>query len=77
MTSEMDSWVQHDGVTAHNVKINSLLQELPYLRVYKPHFFDKNLPCKIGVRLYTEHCPFHDWARDVGIVCCETPSRDR
>jgi hypothetical protein len=24
---------------------------LPYLRVYKPHFFDKNLPSKIGVRL--------------------------
>jgi hypothetical protein len=24
---------------------------LPYLRMYKPHFFDKNLPSKIGVRL--------------------------
>jgi hypothetical protein len=23
----------------------------PYLRVYKPHFFDKNLPSRIGVRL--------------------------
>jgi hypothetical protein len=26
----------------------------PYLRVYKPHFFDKNLHSKIGVRLFTE-----------------------
>jgi hypothetical protein len=24
---------------------------LPYLRMYKPHFFGKNLPPKIGVRL--------------------------
>jgi hypothetical protein len=24
---------------------------LPYLHMYKPHFFDKNLPFKIGVRL--------------------------
>jgi hypothetical protein len=28
-----------------------LFLEIPYLRVYKPHFFDKNLPSKIGVRL--------------------------
>jgi hypothetical protein len=21
-------------------------------------------------------CPFDDWARDAGIVCCETPRRD-
>jgi hypothetical protein len=27
---------------------------LPYLRVYNPHFFDKNLPSKIGCGLYTE-----------------------
>jgi hypothetical protein len=25
--------------------------KLPYLHVYKPHFFDKNLPSKIGVIL--------------------------
>jgi hypothetical protein len=24
---------------------------IPYLRVYKTHFFDRNLPSKIGVRL--------------------------
>jgi hypothetical protein len=24
---------------------------VPYLRVHKPHFFDKNLPSKIGERL--------------------------
>jgi hypothetical protein len=24
---------------------------MPYLRVYKPHFFDTNLPSKIGMRL--------------------------
>jgi hypothetical protein len=46
--------------------------------VYKPHFFDKNSPSKIGVWL--KHgilCPFDDWARDAGIICCETPSGDR
>jgi hypothetical protein len=47
------------------------------LRVKKPHFFDKNLPSKIGVRLvHRILCPFDDWVRDAGIVCCETPSRD-
>jgi hypothetical protein len=25
--------------------------KIPYLRVYKPHIFGKNLPSKIGVRL--------------------------
>jgi hypothetical protein len=25
-----------------------VIQELPYLWVYKPHFLDKNLPSKIG-----------------------------
>jgi hypothetical protein len=33
----------------------------PYLRVYKPHFFDKNLPSKIGVLLmHGIICPFDD-----------------
>jgi hypothetical protein len=30
------------------------LRGLPYLRMYKQHFFDKNLPSKIGCGLYTE-----------------------
>jgi hypothetical protein len=50
---------------------------IPYLRVHKPHFFDKNLPSKTGVRLMHGICAFDDCARDAGIVCCETPSRDR
>jgi hypothetical protein len=61
---------------------------LPYLRVYKPHFFVKNLPSKIGV--YTRNLKkenpdpprksrYHteDRAHDAGIVCCETPGGDR
>jgi hypothetical protein len=31
--------------------LNLIILVLPYLRVYKPHFFDKNLPSKIGVQL--------------------------
>jgi hypothetical protein len=54
------------------------LNELPYLCVCKPHFFDKNLPSKIGMWLvHRISCPFDDWARDAGIVCCKIPSRDR
>jgi hypothetical protein len=33
------------------MKIGITENETPYLRVYKPHFFDKNLTSKIGVRL--------------------------
>jgi hypothetical protein len=61
--------------------------EIPYLRMYKPHLFDKNLPPKIWVRLMhgiknldaTRNSHYHvdDWAHDASIVCCETPSRDR
>jgi hypothetical protein len=36
------------------LSIDSNKSKVLYLRVYKPHFFDKNLPPKIGVRLYTE-----------------------
>jgi hypothetical protein len=58
--------------------------------MYKRHFFDKNLPSKIGVRL--KHGILKnenldpprkslyqkdDWAHDAGIVCCENPSKDR
>jgi hypothetical protein len=62
---------------------------LSYLRVYKPHFSDKNLLSKIGVRLIRgikknnldtprkSRYLIDDWAHDAGIVCCETPSRDR
>jgi hypothetical protein len=28
-----------------------ILKNITYLRVYKPHFFDKNLPSEIGVLL--------------------------
>jgi hypothetical protein len=39
----------------HNVhtkkKIPSIGSKVTYLCVYKPHFFDKNLPSKIRVRL--------------------------
>jgi hypothetical protein len=31
--------------------IRVFMMYMPYLRVYKPQFFDKNLPSKIGVRL--------------------------
>jgi hypothetical protein len=42
--------------------------------MYELHFFDKSLPSKIGVRLvHGILCPFDDWARDAGIVCCELP----
>jgi hypothetical protein len=64
--------------------------KLLYLHVYKPHFFDKNLPSKIGVQLVhgtlknnldrpIKKSRYHvdDWAHDAGIVCCETPSRGR
>jgi hypothetical protein len=61
--------------------------KIPYLRVYKPHFSDTNLPSKIGVRLIhgilknvapprKSRYTIDDWARDAGFVCCETPSRD-
>jgi hypothetical protein len=56
--------------------------KIPYLCVYKPH-----LPSEIGVRLIhgikNLHPPrkscyhINDRAHDAGIVCCETPSRDR
>jgi hypothetical protein len=37
-------------------------------------FFYKNLPSKIGVRLIHKILwRFNDWARDAGIVYCETP----
>jgi hypothetical protein len=39
-------------------------------------FLTRIYPPKLGFGSYTEYCPFDDWARDVGIVCCETPSRD-
>jgi hypothetical protein len=55
-----------------------LHMEIPCLRVCKPYFFDKNLPSKIGVRLtHGILCTSDDRARDAGILCCETPSRDR
>jgi hypothetical protein len=62
---------------------------IPYLRVYKPHFFDRNSHSKIGMRLINEikkeptssekksRYNIDDWAHDAGIVCCKTPSRDR
>jgi hypothetical protein len=57
--------------------LKSFTSVVPYLRLYKPHFFDKNLPSKIGMRLTNGILyPFYDWARDAGIACCETPSRD-
>jgi hypothetical protein len=59
----------------------------PCLRVYKSHFFDKNLPSKVVVRLIhgikkldppRKRCyPIDERAHDAGVVCCETPSRDR
>jgi hypothetical protein len=49
-----------------------------FARVLAALFFYKNLPSKIGVRLiHGIFFPFDDWAHDAGIVCCETPSRDR
>jgi hypothetical protein len=57
---------------------NQKIQRIPYLRTYKPHFFDQYLPSKIAVRLmHGILCHFDDWVRDAGIVCCEKPSRDR
>jgi hypothetical protein len=51
---------------------------LTYRIWVNPHFFDKNLPSKCGVRLmHGIVYPFDDWACDAGIVCCETPGRDR
>jgi hypothetical protein len=40
-------FISQDTTTFYN-------RQLPYLRVYKTHFFDKNLPSEIGVRLFTE-----------------------
>jgi hypothetical protein len=31
---------------------------------------------KVSTLLVQILCPFNDWARDAGIVCCETPSED-
>jgi hypothetical protein len=60
------------------VIMKKMIRIIPYLRVCKLHFFDKNLPSKIGVRLiHGILCPFAVWAREAVIVCCETPSRDR
>jgi hypothetical protein len=66
---------------------NFIIMNIPYLRVYKQHFFHKNLPSKTGVRLIhgfleklyppkRSHYSIDDWACDASIVCCETPSRD-
>jgi hypothetical protein len=63
------------------------IHDVTYLRVYKPHVFDKNLPSKIGLRQMhgmkksldpPRKSRYHadDWAHDAGIICCETPSRD-
>jgi hypothetical protein len=63
------------------------MKNFPWLRVYKPHYFDKNYPPILGCGLYTKfknpdsprksRYPTADWAHDAGIVSCETPSRDR
>jgi hypothetical protein len=50
MLMEVVKWVstlRHPGGWEYATHIS----HIPYLRVYKPHFFDKNLPSKIGVRL--------------------------
>jgi hypothetical protein len=69
------------------IHFNIILEKIPYLRVYKPHFLTRLCPPKLGCGLYTEFknlvpprkSRYHidDWAHDAGIVCCETPSRDR
>jgi hypothetical protein len=43
-------WHKTERFTSHMTK-TELTFDIPYLRMYKPHFFDKNLPSKIGVRL--------------------------
>jgi hypothetical protein len=63
------------------------MNKVPYLRMYKPHFFDKNLHSKIGVRLIhgiknldpprKSRCHTDGWAHDADIVCCEISSGDR
>jgi hypothetical protein len=55
---------QHSPVKGLSTKVPAVLQKakqaglqyikLPYLRVYKPHSSDKNLPSKIGVLLLHE-----------------------
>jgi hypothetical protein len=41
--------------------LDCAIKILSYLRVYKPHFFDKNLTSKIGVRLmHGILCPFDE-----------------
>jgi hypothetical protein len=76
------------GLSFHFTTACSHITRVPYLRVYKPHFFDKNLPSKIGVRLIyginkgteilrEKAVIIDDWAHDAGIVCGENPSRDR
>jgi hypothetical protein len=34
---------------------NKISMNIPYLRVYKPHFFDKNLPSKNWGAAYTRN----------------------
>jgi hypothetical protein len=75
---EIPVCVTNNYITKLDLTSSKAKAYIPYLRVYKQHFFDKNLPSKIGVR--QKHGilrPFDDWLRDADIVCCETPTRDR
>jgi hypothetical protein len=65
-------------IVVFTYSLNDTLTKLAYLRVYKPPFFDKNLPSKIVLRLvHGILCPFDDWARGTAIVWYETPSGER
>jgi hypothetical protein len=62
----------------------SNFKRIPYLCVYKLHFFDKNWGVAYTRNLKKTLDPqrkscylIDNWAHDAGIVCCETPSRDR
>jgi hypothetical protein len=69
--------------------VNSRYLSLPYLRVYKPHSFWQEFTLQNWGAAYKRNLKkyldtprksrYHidDWAHDAGIVCCETPSRDR
>jgi hypothetical protein len=46
--------------------------DIPYLRVYKPHFWQE-CPPKFGCGLCTEYCPSDDWARDAVLYVVKLP----
>jgi hypothetical protein len=74
----------NSGTEVHQIIFRSISGEfhyfgklIPYLHVYKPHFWQKFTLQNWDAAYARNIISFDDWARDAGILYCKTPSKDR